>query len=153
VHRDAWNLEPHAELDAGQQMRIERVYAAVADQSHQMQRAAGSSQPRAELEKGGQPEEIALGDARGNAHDVLGDDAAGPQVEMPDFAIAHLSFRKSYGETAGVEQCAGERIPETVPHRRAPQLDGIALATLSISPAIQDDQGDRCGPGIARSAV
>src|ERR1041385_8479308 len=117
-------------------MGVERVDPAVPDSLEKMQRPAGSSQPGPELEERRQAEEVALGNTRGDAHDVLRHHAAGAQIEMSDFAVAHLSFRESYGEPAGVEQSVGERIPQAMPHGRAPELDGIAVLLLAISPAI-----------------
>ena len=49
MDRDVRHLEPHAELDAGEQVAVERVHAAGAEQPDQVKRAAGLPEPGAEL--------------------------------------------------------------------------------------------------------
>ena len=44
-----WHLVPHAELDAGEQVPVEGVHAAGAEQADQVQRAAGLPQAGAQL--------------------------------------------------------------------------------------------------------
>jgi len=141
VHGDAGNLEPNPELEAGQEVRVHGMHASVAHQAGQVQRAPGCPERRAQLEKGREAEELTARNVLGDPHQILGNHAAGAEIQMTHFAVAHLSLGESYRETAGVEERAGRGIPQTVPDRSVAELDGVALAFRAVSPAIQDHQG------------
>ena len=56
-------------------------------------------------------EEVAVGDRLGDAREVLVDDAAGADVEVPDLGVAHLARRQADGRPGGVERAV--RVPAT----------------------------------------
>jgi len=59
--------------------------------------------------------ELFVGDEEIDAGDVHVDDAAGADVEVADFAVAHLAFGKAYRESARVQQCPGIGSPKPLP--------------------------------------
>jgi hypothetical protein len=69
------------------------VHTAAADQAQQMQRASARLDATACLDEGVVLEERSVLDGLRDADEVLHHDASGPQVEVPDLAVAHLPFR------------------------------------------------------------
>ena len=97
---------------------------------------------RAEFLEHGELVELAPLDALGDAHEVLRDHATGAQVEVPDFAVAHLSDREPDGEFAGIEEGARVVVPQPVPGGRVRHRDGIALPLGPVSPAVEHHEHD-----------
>jgi len=137
--------EPGAasQLHRPQEVLVERVHSAVPDQSHQVQRAALPPHAIAQFDERRQPEEIARGDRLRDAHDVLRDHPARAEVQVPDFAVPHLSLGEAHGEPRGVEQRVRGAVPQPMPGRRVAQFDRIAVPAWTKSPAVEDDQDDR----------
>ncbi len=82
------------------------VHAAVAEEAEQMELAGaaafhGFAEQRLALE-------FAAGDELVNARDVHVHDAAGADIQMADFAIAHLSFGEADGGAGGVNERVGK---------------------------------------------
>ena len=80
-------------------MTVERVYATVADQSHEVQRAAVLPNALTCRCESGVASKRPIGDSAIDADEVLPNHAAGAEIEMPDFAVAHLAFGESHPET------------------------------------------------------
>ena len=139
---DGGHPGPDAELDTGQQVPVERVDAARAEQPHQVQGAAALPEAGAELDEGGELVELAALNALRDSHEVLRHHPSGAQVQVPDLAVAHLSFRQSHREAASVQQRSGVGVPEPVPDRGRGQLNRVTLALGAVAPAVQDDQDD-----------
>ena len=131
-----------AQLDAGEQVPVERVDAARTEQPDEVQGAAGLAQAGAQLDQRRELIEFTGLDALGDADQVLGDHAAGAEVQVADLAVAHLAFGEADGESAGVEQGARKALPEPVPDRGGGQLDGVAFALGPVAPAVQNHQDD-----------
>jgi hypothetical protein len=132
-----------AEHDGGDQVLIERVHAAVADQAKEVERTATPLHGRAQLDQRRQAEELAGLDRLGDAHDVLRHDATRAEVQVSHFAVADLALGKSHREPRRVEEGAWRPAPEAVPRGRVPELDGIAFAAGAEAPAVEHDQDDR----------
>src|SRR5207245_11672348 len=94
-----------------------------------------------------QPKELARLNALRDADDVLRDDAAGPQVQVSDFAVAHLPRREPDGKARGLQQRVWDAAPEAMPRRCGAELDGVAVPTRAKSPAVQHNQHDRGARG------
>ena len=142
VNGDPGHAKPHAQLDAREQVPVERMHATRAEEADEVQRAARLPQVRAEFEERRQGVEVAALDGLGDADEVLRHHAAGAQVEVPDFAVAHLSFGKPDGEFARVEQRARMSAPQCLPVGRAGQCDRVSLAFRTIAPAVEHAQHD-----------
>src|SRR3989449_6805756 len=132
-----------SEPDGAHEVLIERVHAAVADEAQQMERPAAALHAGAQLDEGRQPEKLARLDGLRDAHDVLRDDAAGPEVQVSHFTVADLALGKTHGEPRRAEQRAGRVRPEPMPDGGPPELDGVALPTGTEAPAVEHDQDDR----------
>ena len=143
VDGDVRHLEPHAQLDAGEQVAVERVHATGAEQPDQVQRAAGLPEPGAELLQHRQLVELAPLDALRDAHEILRHHAPGAEVEVAHLAVAHLADGEPDGESARVEQRAGVAVPEPLPGGRVRERDGIALALGPVAPPVEHHEHDR----------
>ncbi len=86
------HAERVAEANSRQQMRVERVHAAAAQQREQVQGATAFLQRAAEIYEWRELLEFTRRDRLGDPHHVLGDDPAGAEIEMPDFAVPDLPF-------------------------------------------------------------
>ncbi len=138
----------HAQLDAGEQVTVERVHAARAEQPDEVEGAARLPELAAELDQGGKLVELPALDALGDPHEVLRHHPAGAEVEVADLAVPHLPFGQADGQAAGVQQGPRVRRPEPVPDRRRGQLDRVAVVLAPVAPAVQHDQDDPL-PGAA----
>jgi hypothetical protein len=132
-----------AEPDRGEEMRVERVHAAVADEPDEVQGPPGLLERPAEIDKRRQLEELSRFDGLRNPHHVLGDDATSPEVQVSDFAVADLPLRKPDRQPRSVQQGSRSACPEAVPGGRVAQLDGVAFTARAEPPAVKDDEPDR----------
>jgi hypothetical protein len=139
-----------AELHGGEDMPVEGVDATEPEQAHHVQRAARPLHVRAQLHERLERVEGTVGDAPGNADDVLRDDPAGAEVQVSHLGVAHLPFGEADGQSARVEQGARPCRPEAVPDRGFAQLDRVRLAFGPVAPPVEHDQRDR---GLAAKSV
>ena len=129
----------------------QRVHAGVGAQSHEVQLGAALLHAPERGLPHGVARDLAIGDGLGDAHDLLIDDAAGADVLVADFAVAHHA-----GGHADIEPARGEqreRIPGVQPvvARLARQMHGISLVLRRVgifAPAIANYEEN----GLARSA-
>jgi hypothetical protein len=117
------------------------VDAAVADEAHEMEAA------RAGVGHGGFESgivaEIAVADHPVDAGDVHLDDAAGADVEMADFGVAHLAIGEADGFATRMDERIGEVPDEGVEDRRVGGEDGVALDGCGVAPAVEDGENNR----------
>src|SRR5277367_584549 len=116
------------------------VHAAVAEEAEQMELAGaaalhGFAEQRLALE-------FAAGDELVNAGDVHVHDAAGADVEMADFAIAHLSFGEADSGAGGVDERVGKIFEEAIVIWFAREGEGVASGCGAIAPAVEDGEDD-----------
>ena len=99
VHKamDKHLLEPLVarKLDQRVEMRVVRVYAAVREQAHQVQRGIVLFAVFNRREEGFVVEEIAIRNCLRDAGQFLIDDPPRANVEVADFAVAHLAIRQA----------------------------------------------------------
>ena len=91
------------------------------------------------------PEQLAVLDHQIDAGDIHVNDAPGADVQVPDFAVAHLPVRQSDEAPAGVNQRVRILGEQLVIVRLARQRNGVGIRRRSITPAIEDDQNERFG--------
>lgn len=126
-------------------MGIDGVDATIADQPDQVQGATRAGQADAEFAKRWEIEERSGTDALRYPDQVLHDDSARAEVEMADFAVAHLPGGQPDGKAARVEERARRRVPDLVPDRGPSEFDRVVSGVAAIAPAVEDDQCDRGG--------
>src|SRR5439155_6238463 len=80
-----------------------------------------------------------------NARDLLIDDSASADIEVPNFGITHKSVRQPHALARSVNE--GPRIlsQEQGIVGCARERDGVRLPLRAISPAIEDDEDYRFG--------
>src|SRR5581483_6766890 len=151
VHDEVRHALARGELDARLDVLPPGVDAAVGDQPHEMETTA---RPRAGgCTRGLEDaivEEAAVGDRVVDARQVLLDDRAGAQVEMPHLGVPHLAVGQADVAAAGREGAMGEAAPELVEHRRVGLADGVSGPRGREPEAVEDDQCQRRDRDLAR---
>ena len=71
---------------------------------------------------------------------ILIHDAAGADVHVTDFGIAHLQRRQPHPFFGSINDGVRAGFPEHVPVRFARLADGVVIAVLTVSEAVEDDQ-------------
>src|SRR5262249_61208134 len=131
MNGNAGYLTPCADLDEREQVLIDGVHSAFADEPHEVH--GGLSLPG---ELTGLDERVILEKRAGldrfaDADEVLHHDAAGAQIQMADLAVAHLAFGKAHGATGRMQQCCWVASNEGVPGWRIRESDGVSFTLLS----------------------
>jgi hypothetical protein len=119
------------------------VDAAVADQAEKMEGALFTSLHGLLEER--DVAHLFVGDEEIDARHVHVDDAAGTNVEVTDFAVAHLAFGEADGGAGGVDHCVGEIFEEGVVGGFAGESDGVALGFGAVAPAVEHGEDDGFG--------
>ena len=114
------------------------MHAAVRDETQQMHVLAA-------LEGGAQDrvvEELARLDRLVHAHEVLEEDAARADGEMPDLGVAHLAGRQADRLAGRLQRRMRVRAPEAVEDGRVGELDRVPRPRRGAAPAVEDDERD-----------
>jgi hypothetical protein len=131
------------EIEQREQMRIERVHAAVAEQSDEMQRDSA----RRSVATGGDERSVAeegAGFDRGtDAHQVLLHHATGTKVHVADLAVPHLTLRQADTPPTRFQQRAGHRTHQVIPVWRLGEGDCVRGGVLAVPPTIENHEADR----------
>ena len=69
-------------------------------------------------------------------------DAAGAEIQVTDFGIAHLVHRQAHCRTGGCDRGVGMFAPEPVEDRCSRLRDGIIVRLLAVAPAVENQQCD-----------
>src|SRR5258707_871545 len=118
-----------------EQMIDVRVHAAIAEQAHQMQSTLAATL-HGLLEK--RPVlQLLVGDEQVDAGNVHVYDAAGADVEVADFAIAHLALGQADVWAGGMDQRIRKFLEQGVISRFARKGDGVAFGFGAESPAVE----------------
>ncbi len=120
-------------------MRLIGVHAAVGEQSEQVKAAAAGAGVFHGGEQDRMGEEFAVLDHELDARAVHVHDASRADVEVADFAVAHLTFGQSDVRTAGVNQGVGILAQQAVVGGLAGKRDGIGFGFGAVAPAVEDD--------------
>ena len=137
---DSGDLAPHPELDRCQQVLVDGVHPALAEQADQVQRPAGPAQLVGQSTRGAiskNSPDRTLWEIRTRS---CGTTRPAPRFRWPDFGIAHLALGKPHGESAGVQEGARGQRPEALPDGGFAQGNGVSLALGTVAPAVEDDQ-------------
>ena len=96
--------------------------------------------PPALLTTGAAQSTPAIGDGTINTFILLIYHATGTDIDVPDFAVAHLPARKPYRGTRRIDEAMGMTLPPAIPVRRTCLGNGVILGIFAISPAIEDQE-------------
>ena len=142
VNVDMLNAFTAGKVDEGQKMVKTRMYAAVGKESHQVKRLAGSFEVLKHRAAFGLLKELILRTGAVDAHQILIDHAAGADVEVADFGIAHLTFGQAYVFAVGAKLRV--RVPggKTFNEGRVRRADGVGrvCGTAADAPAVENHE-------------
>jgi hypothetical protein len=128
-------------LEEREEMVQVRMDAAIAQKTEKVEltRAAAFHG----FEKQGLARKFASGDELIDSCAVHVNDAAGADIQVADFAVAHLSDGKADGRTGGLDQRVGEIFQDAVVVGLAREGDGVAFGFGAVAPAVEDGEDDR----------
>src|SRR5260370_4333099 len=135
VDENVFHLLLLGHFEQREEMMDVGVHAAIAEQTHQMQMALAAAFHR--LLEQRHALQLLVGDEQIDARDVHVHDAAGADVEMADFAVAHLAFGKADVWAGSVDQRVGKFFKQGVISGFAREGDGVAFAFGAAAPAIE----------------
>ena len=127
------------------EMVLMAVYAARRNEAHKVQGTALFLHAVYDFQQGFVLEEVAVLDVAGDAGQLLIDDAAGTDVGVTNFGVAHLTIRQA-DVFAGSLQLAGLVFgKKSVEYGGIGYLYGVVLVVfVTEAAAIHDDEGHRC---------
>ena len=123
-------------------MALVGVDAAVGEQADEVEGAAFLAGEVVGAGEGGVGGERAVEDGGVDAGHVHVDDAAGAEVEMADFAVAHLAFGEADEVLAGADEGVGVFAEEVVVGGLTGEGDGVAVGVGAVAPAVEDGKDD-----------
>ena len=124
-------------------MILMRMHAARRDQAEQMAGAAARFELLDEIDERRRARDLAAGDRGADARQILHHHAAGADIEMADFGIAHLAVGQADVLAGGVQKAVRQALPQPVEGRRLGLADGVVRRVLAPAPAVQNDQHNR----------
>lgn len=142
MDRHTGHTSPLSEIDECEQVFVERVHAAVTQQTHEVERTSGLPRRLTRVDERGNRKERAIFDAFGNSNEVLLHDAAGAQVEVTHLTVAHLADGQAHRSPRRVQQGVRMSPPEPVPRWCICQGYRVSLAFLAVTKAVDDDEHD-----------
>ena len=145
MHRNPLNAQFPCHANHGEQVVLMAVHAAGRQQAEQVQGTARRRSGQTGFAQGRIGLETAIQDVFVDPGQLLIHHAAGAEIHMPDFGVAHLPFGQADLHSAGVDQGVRTLGPHPSPVRHFGQGDGIVFACFAISPAIQNQQQHRLG--------
>ena len=131
-----------SEIEHREQVLLVAVDPARRQQPQHVQSAAGSLRRSAGRAQLGIGEETAVLDRRIDAGEILVDDAAGAEIHVPHFGIAHLPVRKADMAAFGMDQGVRTLRPQPAPVRKIGQRQRVVRGILAMAPTVQDQQHD-----------
>jgi hypothetical protein len=143
VHDNLADVFALGEIEAGLEMLEVAVHAAIGDETEKMERTLSSGRLGTGMNEHRITEKAAVGDRGANACQILVDHPAGADVEVTDFAVAHLPNRQTNPRARRHQGAVGTLRFESVEGRRRRQTDGVARACRRHSPTVENDKYDR----------
>jgi hypothetical protein len=104
MNRNGLNLMADPKLDAGKQVPVQGVYAAGTKQANEVKGASALAQAGTELHQWLEIVKGAALDTLGDPDQILRNYPSGSQVEVANFAVAHLTFREAHCQSTRFEQ-------------------------------------------------
>ncbi len=152
AHRDAVGRECGGQCH---EMILHGMHTAGRQDPHHVRRAAALLQFRGEFAQRRQGGERAVLDRRVDAHEILHDHAAGPQIHVADFRISHLALGQADMALGGFEERGRMQRAEAVEVRRAGEQHGVVRALGAMAEAVENAKDDRAAgrSGHALSSI
>ena len=125
------------------QMRLLRVHAAIREQPQQMQLPPLFARAVDRPHNLRMLVEAAVRDHRIDTRDVHRHHAARADVQMPDFAVAHLPIRQPDKVIRSMQQCVGKLAQQPVVIRFSRLGNCVCVTFRAISPPVQNGQHQR----------
>ena len=145
VHGDVGHAFAAGQFDHGEQVVFVAVHAARRQQAEQVQGAGGGPGGAAGGHELGVFEEAAVFDGGVHAREVLVDDAAGADVHVAHFGIAHLAVRQAHVLAFGVHQGVRAVGQQAAPVGQPGLGQGVVGGVLAVAPAVEDEQKQGLG--------
>ena len=127
----------------GDQVILVAVNAAIGQQAHEVHGFAGSDGFIHSGADGRVLEELAVADRFGHAGEVLIHHAAGAEVHVADFGVAHLAVRQADVHAAARDQAVRHGGPQTVQYGLLRRKDGVGFRALTVTEAVENNQDQR----------
>ena len=143
VNEDALDAVLLGHAQDGVQMGLLRVDSAVREQAEKMQAPIAGARFGHGFEKRRVLLELAGLDHHVDLADVHVHNAAGADVEVADFAVAHLPRRKADKTSAGVDERVGKFSQQLVVVGLVGERDGVGVGRRGIAPTVQNDENQR----------
>ncbi len=134
----------------GSDLVLVRMHAAGRQQPHQMCGAPGPLQPGDKLAQFRHPRQLARGNRRIDARQILHDEATRPEIGVSDLGISHLAVGEPDIMLACLQMCVRPARRQPVPDRHVCGRDGIVRRSAALAPAVENaqDQRARTGAGM-----
>ena len=140
VNEDAVDTLLLGHFEQGVKMSLIGMHAAIGAEAEEMHPPAAGAGVFHGRDKNGMREKFAILDHQLDARAVHVHDAPGTNVEMADFAIAHLAIGQADIFAAGVNQSVGIFAQQSIIGWLARQSDRVGVSFGAISPAVEDDE-------------
>ncbi len=123
-------------------MILMRMHSPRRHQAYEMAGTAALPQALDQAREGGRSFDLAAGDRRIDARQVLHHETTGADVEMPDLGIAHLSLWQADVFARSAQEGVRTARPQTVESGSASLSNGVVSGLLAPAPAVKHDQHD-----------
>ena len=143
VDEDALQAVLLGHAQQGVEVILVRVNTPIGEQAEHVQVAFASAGRLHRFEQHWAGEQFAILDHEIDLGDVHVNNPAGTDVQVPDFAVAHLSGWQSDKASTGVNQRVGILGQQFVVCWLAGQRDSIGIRRGSIAPAVKNDEDKR----------
>ena len=117
-----------------------RVHAAIAQQANEVQGLVVGQGVLQGFGQGGHLRQLALADGLADAHQLLVDHPAGPDVHVAHLGVAHLALGQAHGLARGLQRAVREALQQFMKKRRTSRINGRNRGILGNTPAIENHQ-------------
>jgi hypothetical protein len=138
----AWTLMFSTPFAIAVQVLLERVHAAVGEETREVDGPPFGLDAGEAVGEGGHPGHLAVARGFGDADDVLVDHPPRPDVEMPHLGVPHLPLRQTDRQPGGFERRPRHLAEEAVEARLLGLRDRVVLAIRAAAEAVQDDEDE-----------
>ena len=121
------------------------VDAAIGDEADEMKGSAFLGGELAGAGERGVGEEAAVEDGGVDAGHVHADDPTGAEVQVADFAVAHLAVGQADEAVAGLEKRIREAVEKAVVDGFAGLSNGVAVRDGAVAPTVENGENDGFG--------
>ncbi|MNZ59880.1 hypothetical protein D3C78_779330 [compost metagenome] len=143
VQVDVLSTALEGQFGHGDQVVMVAVHAAIGQQAHEMHGFAGGDGFVHGRADGRVLEELAVADRFGDASEVLIHHAAGAEVHVTDFGVAHLAIRKADVHAAARDQAVRHGGPQAIQYRLLRRENGVGFGAVTVTEAVENHQDQR----------